>query len=202
MAIVNWSSIMNKAKTCMKSPEKKKEIQKQVDGFIISGLGFKTIGSNGNRINNVKVAAERFVEILKECINECRGYDFANGNLGDTAIDALNEIEIGSIEESGGKNCYTIPISFTTDRHRDSLVPSKYGGIDDIVALLNNGYPRDGHTMGTVFGIWHGADTASLTDRQGAYFIESAVHKFMSSEAKKYGVKEIKVDIMDYKQYY
>ena len=66
MAIVNWSSIMNKAKTCMKSPEKKKEIQKQVDGFIISGLGFKTIGSNGNRINNVKVAAERFVEILKE----------------------------------------------------------------------------------------------------------------------------------------
>lgn len=204
MAIVNWSSILKKAKVCMKTPEKKKEVQKYIDGFIISGIGIKTIGAGGGGAgkNNVRAAAERFIEILKECISECAGSDFSNGDLGETAIQALSNISTGSVEEVGSKNLYSIPISFGGNRHRDSLAPLKYDGVDDIVALLNNGYPRDGHTMKTVFGIWHGTDTASLTDRQGAHFIESAIHRFMSTEARLYGVKEIQVNISDYKQYY
>jgi hypothetical protein len=196
MAVVNWSSILSKAEAGMKAPEKKKEMQDIVDRRVIGGFG-------GSGTNNVIRAANRFVEILKECIDECAGSNFSNGDLGETAIDALKKISIGAAEEYGSRNCYSIPITFSMDdRHRDSLAPDVFSGVDDIVVLLNNGYPRDGHEMGVVFGEWHGKQIQNLRDRQGAHFIESAVHKFMTSEARKYGVTDIKVNVANYKGYY
>lgn len=200
MAVVNWSSILSKAEACMKTPAKKKERQDIVDKKIVGGLN---TGSGGSGINNVTAAANRFVEILKECIDECAGSDFSNGDLGETAIDALKNITIGTAGEYGSRNCYSIPITFSMDdRHRDSLAPDVFSGVGDIVVLLNNGYPRDGHEMGVVFGKWHGKQIQNLRDRQGAHFIESAVHKFMTSEARKYGVTDIKVNVANYKEYY
>lgn len=196
MAVVNWSSILSKAEACMKAPEKKKEMQDIVDRRVIGGFG-------GSGTNNVIRAANRFVEILKECIDECAGSNFSNGDLGETAIDALKNITIGTAEEYGDENRYSIPITFSMDdRHRDSLAPDVFRGVDDIVVLLNNGYPRDGHEMGVVYGKWHGRNIQNLRDRQGAHFIESAVHKFMTSESRKYGVIDIKVNVANYKEYY
>ena len=200
MAVVNRSSVLSKAEACMKTPEKKKEIQKVIDSRIVDGVGSR--GSGGFDANNVSRAANRFVEILKECINECAGSNFSDGDLGDTAIKALSNITIGLVGESSEKNCYTVPIYFSGDRHRDSLMPDEFDGVDDIVILLNNGYPDDGHEMGVVHGVWHGKHISNLRDRQGAHFIESAVHKFVTSEAQKYGVKDIKVNIANYKEYY
>lgn len=196
MAVVNWSSILSKAEACMKAPEKKKEMQDIVDRRVIGGFG-------GSGTNNVIRAANRFVEILKECIDECAGSNFSNGDLGETAIDALKNITIGTAEEYGDGNRYSIPITFSMDdRHRDSLAPDVFSGVDDIVVLLNNGYPRDGHEMGVVYGKWHGRNIQNLRDRQGAHFIESAVDKFMTSESRKYGVIDIKVNVANYKEYY
>lgn len=182
----------------MKTSAKKKECQDVVDKKIVGSLN---TGAGGSGANNVTAAANRFVEILKECIDECAGSDFSNGDLGETAIDALKNITIGTAEEYGSRNCYSIPITFSMDdRHRDSLAPDVFSGVDDIVVLLNNGYPRDGHEMGVVSGKWHGKQIQNLRDRQGAHFIESAVHKFMTSEARKYGVTDIRVNVANYKE--
>lgn len=200
MAVVNLSSILSKAEACMKTSEKKRECKNIVDKKIVGSLNTVS-GRSG--ANNVTAAANRFVEILKECITECAGSDFSNGDLGETAIEALEKITIGTAKEYGTGNCYSIPINFSMeDRHRDSLAPDMFSGVDDIVVLLNNGYPRDGHEMGVVYGKWHGRNIQNLRDRQGAHFIESAVHKFMTSEARKYGVTDIKVNVANYKEYY
>lgn len=200
MAVVNWSSTLSKAEACMKTSERKRECKNIVDKKIVGSLNTVS-GRSG--ANNVTAAANRFVEILKECITECAGLDFSNGDLGETAIEALEKITIGTAKEYGTGNCYSIPINFSMeDRHRDSLAPDMFSGVDDIVVLLNNGYPRDGHEMGVVYGKWHGRNIQNLRDRQGAHFIESAVHKFMTSEARKYGVTDIKVNVANYKEYY
>lgn len=203
MATVNWSSIFKKTKACMQTPAKKKECKDAVDRKVVGGLS-NSFG--GSVANNITAAANRFVEVLKECIDECAGLDFAHGDLGETAIEALKKITVGAAKEYGecsGGNCYSIPITFSMDdRHRDSIVPDMFSGVNDIVVLLNNGYPRDGHEMGIVHGKWHGRDIQNLRDRQGAHFIESAIHKFMTSEARKYGVTDIMVNVANYKEYY
>lgn len=181
---INWGSILAKADKCMKTPDKKKEIQKVVDSKM-----------SNKEINKIKAAANRFVEILKRCIDDCSGINFANGSLGNTAISALKNIEVGEVSKSHGNNVYSIPINFVGSRSRKSLDPDKYTqGIEDIVALLNNGYSADG----SAFGVWQGHTDKpihSFRDRKGAYFIENAIHQFMSNEASVYGVIDIKVNM-------
>lgn len=188
MAIVNWSSILSKAEACMKTPEKKREIKKIADAYMLSG---NKIGSSANTI----AAADRFVEVLKKCIRDSAGTNYSAGELSQYAIDAVSNIKRGRVS-ARGDGSYSVEINFDSERHRDSLVPSLYPeGIDDIVVILNNGYPEDGHQMGVVSGTWHGKHTFGLPNRNGAHFIEDAVNIFMTTEAVKYGVLDIQVNI-------
>ena len=188
MAVVNWSSILSKAEACMKTPEKKNEVKKIVDDYMLSG---NKLSNSSNTI----AAADRFVEVLKQCIRDSAGTNYSAGELSQYAIDAVSNIKRGKVS-ARGNGSYSVVINFDGERHRDSLAPSLYPeGVDDIVAILNNGYPEDGHQMGVVSGVWHGKHTFSLPNRNGAHFIEDAVSVFMTTEAAKFGVIDIQVNI-------
>lgn len=68
--------------------------------------------------------------------------------------------------------------------HRESLAPESYAGINNIVALFNNGYSAGAR----VYGEWHGRRVGSRQSREGLSFMQSAVEAFQSQYGSKYGV--------------
>lgn len=113
--------------------------------------------------------------------------------MGATAKGALSELEQEKIrflgEWNNGKGRlqyrYLVGINIAGDLSRPSLCPGRYSGIDNIAALLNNGYAAGN----TVLGLWEGHGyIESLQVRQGESFIPDSVRDYMSSYAKADGV--------------
>lgn len=142
-------------------------------------------------------AGERFRDILKVCIMRSAGINHASGELGPTAVDMLMDIDVGKAYTSA-PGVLTVPISFPDGGERMSVDPKHYAGVSDIVEILNYGY----NARRAVAGTWHGQKAVSLKERRGAHFIEDAVRIFMDGEAKKYGVKGIRVTMGEYPEYY
>lgn len=189
MAQINMSSILAKAKNCMNSAQHQSKIEQKTDGIIMTGGVVSGGAGHSITIAGASMAAAKFIEVLQ---NEIRslgaGGGYANGKLGGTAVGALTQLEHGSVQKIG-KNKYQIEVWFADDLHRDSLAPDEYDGVKNIAALLNNGYSAGN----TVYGTWHGNQTASITQRDGARFIESAIHNYMANYASEYGVINIEV---------
>lgn len=189
MAQINMDSILAKAKACMNSAQFKNQVEQKTDSIIMAGGAIQTGSGKAITIAGASQAAAKFIEVLQKEIESLgAGGAYSNGNLGNTAIDALTQLEHGGVHKVG-KNKYQIGVWFAGDLHRDSLAPDEYSGIDNIAALLNNGYSA-GHT---VYGVWHGDNIASLTQRDGAHFIDSAVRNYMANYASEYGVISIEV---------
>lgn len=182
MAVINMEAILNKARKYVNSPEFKKKMSDKVDEIILYG-GSK--GKSGaSMVGDIYSAADKFIEVLKG--------EIESSSLGATAIAALTQLEKGTAQKTGDSR-YKITVSFSGDLHRDSLAPAKYSGVDNIAALLNNGYKAGN----AVYGIWEGhtdQPIASLTMRDGAHFVSSAVNKFMSGYSKTYSVIDIEVN--------
>lgn len=179
MASVNMESILAKAKAYTNSAEFQKQLESKTDEIILTGGGTPT-GAFGAAISiaGASAAADKFIEVLQGEIK----------SLGGT-------IEAGLAHGSPykvGKNRYQIAIWFSGELSRESLVPSKYGGIDNIIALFNNGYTASNR----VYGTWHGQQIASLQHRDALGFISSAVNNFMGNYGNEYGVLDISVDPM------
>lgn len=190
MYSVNLDSIIEKVEESAKRGSVKKKVDKIVDD-IIMGRKVQTVAKN-NAVNG-RVIADQFISTLTEEIEslETTG-STANGNLGPSAVQLLKDIQSGSIKKIGDKK-YQIDINFTANRHRDSLMPDIFSGIDNIVALLNNGYVDGGMSMTShpVYGEWHGNTIPSLRQRQGAQFIQNAGRTFMANYGREYHVLDI-----------
>ena len=176
----SYDSAVAKAKEFLESEEGKEKIDK--------ALTKKTKGGK----NPIKMAGIDFANVLKNQINALSvpsGSDVSHGGLGETAVMALTQIDIEDpvLLKDG---MYSIGISFSGDLSRPSLNPDKYDGIQNLAALLNNGYA----TRRPVHGTWHGEDKWGLMKRQGANFIGSAVANFKSNYSSKYKIISIEVD--------
>lgn len=178
MSGINMESILAKAKACTETSQFQRKIEQKADTLITTGGAASTPGGRMVTISGMSMAAAKFIEVLK---GEIEGSDIAISN----AI----SLEHGSPQKVG-TNKYQIEVWFSNNLHRESLVPDRYGGIDNIVALFNNGYSAGN----TVYGIWHGKEIASLTERTGIHFIESAVRNYMANYASEYGVIDIEID--------
>lgn len=192
MASIDFSRILDKAKKYTETGKFKKEKDKIVTGAL---LGKITLGAGSNlrdNIENASSAADKFIVVLRNEIGNHIGSDYSKGQFSELARDVLDDIT-HSAPYSDGDKVY-VDIMFTDDRHRDSLDPS-YEGIDNIIALLNNGY----NANGAVFGDWidhnnvEHEDTWSVRRRGGAHFIEQAVTDFWGNYATDYNVIDIKV---------
>lgn len=188
MGSANINSILEKAKKYMNSPEGKKRADKHVSDAMKSGEGGQHL-----TITGMNMAADKFIEVLKNEIKSHEGSNYAGGELGKTAISALMNLE-HSQPVKVGENQYQIEVWFSNDLRRESLAPDEYPeGIDNIAALLNNGYAA-GHT---VYGVWMGHwpwSIPSLPMRDGTHFIDNAIRTYMANYAGEYGVISVTAD--------
>lgn len=188
MANINWSSIMQKAEDYIE-----KEVKPKLEKYMLTGV---TFGLKGKLPKSPEEAAMKFFEVLKWEITDHIGASYASGDI---SLEAANQI-ISSIYYDKPRKVgdrYRIDIWFEGDHHRDSLAPDTYDGVDNIIALLNKGYPSDGRSrIRPVHGVWQGhgdEEIYSLTHRSGAHFIEQAVTDFMGNYGTDYGVVDIEV---------
>lgn len=191
MATINWSSIEQKAKQYLQTPDGKKRAQQYTDSVV---MGKASSNMPAKHFKPPEDAADKFIEILQSTISNLLSTDggYSEGKLGATAVNALTKLAHSTVRKSG-ESTYTIEVNFTEDLSRQSLAPGKYEDVRNIAALLNHGYSAD-HT---VVGVWHGHGDEpihSLAQRSGAYFIETAKRIFMQEYAPEYGVIDIKVN--------
>lgn len=187
MPQINTDAIVNKAKTYMRSPAAQKRIEQKIDSAVMTGGSVSDANGKTITMTGAREAAEKFIEVLQNEIKSLgAGSGYADGRLGGTAVASLTQLKHGGIRKTG-KNKYQIEVWFADDLHRESLVPDRYDGVENIAALLNKGY----HARNTVYGTWHGKDVASLQQRDGSHFIEHAIDTFMVNYASTYGVTAI-----------
>lgn len=130
----------------------------------------------------------------------------ADYDLPESVMEHINGIESsGYITKLPNNEGYEIHLSFSGDLHRDSLDNDLgYEGVDNIVALFNNGY----HAKNFVYGWWDGhkatgdgvlrsgvdtdfAYVRSKKEREALRFIQQAVMDFNASYGAEYGVTAV-----------
>lgn len=192
MATLNMASILSKAEHFVnKTAEGQKRKNGVIDKIMLNGGGNSTNGSVIT-ITGASGAAGKFIEVLQNEIQSNAGTNFGAGNLGATAIEALSRLTHGEPYKVG-ENKYQIEVWFTGNLRRDSLNVDDYDDIDNIAALLNNGYSARNRT----YGIWlnhSNYSIPSLQNRTGAQFIQNAIRNFMGNYATEYGVSDITCD--------
>ena len=185
---VNTAAILKKAKAFLKSNEGQQREQAVVDNYMLNGGALE----GGSNIKSMTHAGDAFIEVLDKTISGTPAYlgstyGSGGGGLGPTAIEAIRQIDhTGPTKE--GKYKYKVDVNFTGEKHRESLEPEKYGGVDNIIKLLNSGYSA----KGKVSGVWHGDEISSLQYRSGAHFIEQSVASF-KGRAAEFGIKNIQI---------
>lgn len=178
MASINMDSILAKAKAHMGGSDGQNKVNNVVSKVMLGNI----LLQSGRTAHTPEEAASKFIEVLRSSIN--------SAGLSEGAIGAVSNIEHGSAH-SIGHNTYIISVYFVGDMTRPSLDEATYGGINDIVALFNNGVS---HKMRPIQGLWHGEEIWSRTVIPGTHFIEQAVTDFMSNYASEYNVTSISVE--------
>lgn len=117
---------------------------------------------------NPDEAAQAFIKQLEDSI---RG-----SGLSADAISSLLGIGLSyEIIGDNGKGLVNVVVQWSGDTFRASLAPETFGGISDIVELLNDGASIGGR----VYGMWPGHyETWNKTTFEAAHFIESAISSF------------------------
>lgn len=173
--IFNETSIKSKCAAAMKGDSVRTRMKAAGTKAISTGVG----GKNG-AVYTPEEAAAKFIEVLQSTI--------AGSGLSTGAVDAVSNIDHTPASQIGDSGAYGVTVYFSGDASRPSLDEAKYGEIDDIVLLFNNGVD---HTMRPVHGYWHGREVWSRTVIPGAHFIEQAVSDFMRNYAVEYNVVSI-----------
>lgn len=177
MSSINKAAIIAKAKECIASGKKQKEISRIVDREML-GLSSPSKGSSSH---SAQQTAEKFIEVMRDEINS---------NPGISAISDDASMLTYSTPTRNGNGTYSVEINFTGDLERHSVAPWRYDDIKNIIALFNNGYDA----ANPVYGYWHGKKIRTKTSRTGTYFINNAVNNFMRNYAREYNVRKIEVN--------
>lgn len=158
-------------------------ILKKVDQSLKTNSEYTDLQSKVG-IEQCREAGEKFKSVL--------GKEIASSpNLSPDAVSSISNIEV-SEPVKVKDNLYRVEVSFSGNLHRPSLVPSLYpNGIENIAALLNNGYNASDY----VYGNWNGSKRIrSLIKREGAHFAQNSVRIFESEYGAKYNIQNIKIN--------
>ena len=175
MAIANMDSIRKKLEDWERSEKGQKKIQGTIDRYIRTNKSRTDTGGRVITKAEIKNAAAKLVALVK---SYARGY-----NLPESVIAHFDSLTVTSTAQTEDGS-YAVEINFTDDLSRESLQPDKYGGVDNIIAIFNNGYPADrnrSEAISHVHGWWHNKETQALEYRPGLYFLQDAVNDFNES---------------------
>lgn len=156
--MIDESTIMAKLHAWEKIPENKKRMDAKIRE--ISGRGGMATTAAGSRVRteeDMLMAADKFIDILQKCAEDA--------GLPESVMAHFRELFASRpVKLPNGET--VIVVRFGGDLHRDSLENDHgYEGIDNIVALFNNGYDARNY----VYGWWNGhtATTDEVSFRSG-----------------------------------
>lgn len=181
MATINHSSIEKKLKAWEKSPAGQQKMRKKINNYVLNNVERTDAGSMVLTRRKMIELADKLVEAIQNSA--------AGAGLPSSVLDAVNSLKRGRVEMS--EDGFKIELTFTGDLSRESLQPETYGGIDNIIAIFNNGYPQDAgraEAISHVAGYWHGEYTTALGSRPGLYFLQRAVNDFNTTYGAQYNI--------------
>lgn len=172
MELIDLDSIRKKVKVWEYSPDGQKKLQQKVNNYILHNVERTQAGAKVLTRRQMIEYADKLIGLIKATANSC--------SLPASVAAHFDSLKRGkcTMQHDGS---FIIEISFTDDLSRDSLEPEKYGGVKNIIAIFNNGYPRDrsrSESISHVTGWWHGKETRALEYRPGLYFLQDAVNDF------------------------
>lgn len=172
MPVINMNSILDKVYAWERSDKGQKKIQGTVNKYVRNNVSRTKAGSRVVTQKDMLDAARKLVQTIKDTAHGC--------DLPTSVLAHFDSLSIGKLQRQADDS-YTIEINFTDDLTRESLQPEKYGGVRNIIAIFNNGYPADrsrSEAISHVAGYWHGKETVALEFRPGLYFLQDAVNDF------------------------
>lgn len=172
MAYVNEDAILDKLYAWERSNRGQKKIEDTVNRYIRQNINKTDAGSRVITQREMLQAATKLVQAIKRAAQGCA--------LPPSVIAHFDSLKVSRVQRQPD-NSYLIEINFTDDLSRESLQPERYGGVRNIIAIFNNGYPSDpsrSEAISYVSGYWHGKETQALEYRPGLYFLQSAVNDF------------------------
>ena len=188
----------------MKSPAGQKKLKDTLDHYRKSGVGKTSAGSKLVTKEVLEQMKKRMIELVFEEADKSHRY--VEGRLRTGLPPSLwrdiHSLRMTGAYESG--DSYVLNFYFTHDLYRSSLKDkngnSRYGGIDNIIALFNNGY----YTPNQTGGFWdsedanydltygsnyaYGAKVISRNIMPANEFMQSAAARLMQEFAD-YGVR-------------
>lgn len=172
MPTINMDSVLDKIYAWERSDKGQKKIRGVVNKYVRNNIDRTKAGSRILTQRDMLVAARKLVQNIKDVANGC--------GLPSSVLAHFDSLSIGRLQRQPDDS-YVIEINFTDDLTRESLQPEKYGGVRNIVAIFNNGYPADmsrSEAISHIAGYWNGKETVALEFRPGLYFLQDAVNDF------------------------
>ena len=189
-------SLSSKLNAWIKSPQGQSRLQNKLEEYNRNGIKETAAGDSVIPETRIYEAAAKFIQVLQMT---AKSYD-----LPESVMKHIENMRSGVVVQT--KNGFEVPLYFEGDLHRDSLENDLgYNGIDNIVALFNNGY----HAQNYVYGWWNGhssttADVAyrsgvdnnsiwvrSRKERDALKFIQQAINDFNGNYGSEYDVTAV-----------
>lgn len=202
-------SLQSKLDAYLRSTAAKKKIDAKMSEYYDSGAKHTASGASLVPEDRMMKASAKFMELLYKNALAC--------DLPESVIKHIRDMcSVSPIQTTDG---FELPLFLSGDLHRDSLddgwgVGSNgYNGIDNIVALFNNGYTASNH----VYGWWYGhrgttpevrfrsgdlgfgdvgdAWVRSKISREPLHFIQQTIADFNGNYGADYDVTAVAADI-------
>lgn len=182
MASINLGSILAKVDDWKESDKGRKRMKKTLDNYVRNNVGKTQAGSPVLTRKAMIDYGNKLIQAIQNTALSC--------DLPDSVAAHFSSLKRGKtiILPDGS---YVMEISFTDDLTRESLEPQRYGGVRNIVAIFNNGYPADAgrsEAISNVYGWWHGNYIHALGARQGLHFMQTAVDDFNQTYGSQFGI--------------
>lgn len=157
-------------------------MQSTVNKYVRTGVAKTQAGSRVLTQRAMADYGNKLIQAIRDTALSC--------NLPASVADHFSSLKRGkTIVLPDGS--YVMEISFTDDLTRPSLQPAGYEGVNNIIAIFNNGYPDDSSrasAIASISGWWHGQYTHALGMRQGLHFMQDAVNDFNQTYGSKFGI--------------
>ena len=182
--VISTGDIMSKINAYAKSSEGQKRMSEKIKSY--RNGSDPNVAASGKTYGGGRIMTEKqMVAAAKDLISMIRSAA-ASAGLPASVMEHVESLDYTNPFELPDGSM-GIQIYLTDDPKRPSLYPEKYGGVDNIVAVFNNGYTAKDF----VYGKWHNKKIRSLDERQGSFFMQKAVDTFMAA----YGDSNVSVDI-------
>lgn len=176
MANLSESEINDMLRAYIKTPAGKRKVAKHVDDVVAGKTGSKDTKGAVTK-DKMKEAAELLRESVVQAAMEDAKHNeaYSQDGIPYSIIDLIDTLTYSNPKKRSN-GIYEVTFHFGGNLYRPSLEPEKYHGIDNIVALFNNGYVSPNSKY--VNGMWHNEMHFGLPYREGHHFIERGVTEY------------------------